>query len=96
MYCHVWNEYTAKTTADDIISATWSFFLKNIDEKFTNWKIWSDNCVSQNTCWRILFFYAYLIKTKKVLYFKHLILTQNTVNCISSKNISSRTHIHNV
>jgi hypothetical protein len=67
MNCFVWNEYTAKTTADDMISVMWNFFNIKVFGKFDRLKIWSDNCVSQNTCWRILFFYAFLIKTKKVI-----------------------------
>ena len=26
--------------------------------------VWSDNCVSQNQCWLVLFFHGWLLKTK--------------------------------
>jgi hypothetical protein len=66
MYCHVWNEYIARTKADEMISVLWDFFKKNIENKYSVWKLWSDNCVSQNYAWKILFFYAYLIERKFV------------------------------
>ncbi len=66
MRCFVWNEYWGKKTADEIISVTWQLLKLHVFEKHTIVKIWSDNCVAQNTCWKILFFYAYLVKSKKV------------------------------
>ena len=66
MQCFVWNEYWGEKTADEIISVTWHLFKLQVFKKFPTVKIWSDNCVAQNTCWKILFFYAYLIKTKLV------------------------------
>jgi hypothetical protein len=66
MNCFVWNEYIGKKTADEILSVTWQLFKEKVIGKFKKAKIWSDNCVSQNMCWKILFFYAYLVKKNLV------------------------------
>jgi hypothetical protein len=40
-----------------------------IKNNYDQIKIWSDNCVSQNTCWLILFFYAFIVKIQIVTCF---------------------------
>jgi hypothetical protein len=52
--------------ADDIIFVMWKYFKQNIFESYDKVKLWSDNCVAQNICWRILFWYEYLVKTKQL------------------------------
>jgi hypothetical protein len=70
MQCYLWNEYIAKKTAEDIISIMWKMLQENqIKNNYDQIKIWSDNCVSQNTCWLILFFYAFIVKIQIVTCF---------------------------
>ena len=45
---------------DDVISCLWSYY-KDLMDAETTLISWSDNCVSQNTSWRILFFHAWLV-----------------------------------
>ena len=106
MYCHVWNEYVASTTADEMISVLWEFFQQNIENRYSDWKLWSDNCVAQNFCWKLLFFYAFLIKTKKVRVFPsgHVSQTRPVVSFMLNfaakesqcKSITPWTHIYTV
>jgi hypothetical protein len=53
-------------TADNIIFVMWKYFKQNIFGSYDKVKLWSNNCVAQNTCWRILFWYGYLVKTKQL------------------------------
>lgn len=48
MYCYVWDEFTAKRTTDDVISALWLHLQKYVDSR-KELILWSDNCVAQNT-----------------------------------------------
>jgi hypothetical protein len=81
MQCFLWNEYIANKTAEDIISVMWIMLQKNDFKQFNQIKIWSDNCVSQNTCWLILFFYAFIVKTKMVKIYQNLIILGEKCMC---------------
>ncbi len=39
--------------------------LRPLGDENAHLIVWSDNCVSQNQCWRILEFHAWLVKTKR-------------------------------
>jgi hypothetical protein len=70
MDCFLWSEYDGKKTADEIITATYIYLKQYLTPKHQILKLWSDNCVSQNCCWKILYFYAsllYKFKLKKVV-----------------------------
>lgn len=66
MHCYTWTEYDGSRGSDEICSVLWSA-LQNIADPELHLISWSDNCVSQNQCWRVLFFHAWLIS---VGYFK--------------------------
>ena len=64
MHSYVWNEYDGRKTADEIVSCMWKFaeehiLLQNVDK----WIAWGDNCVAQNTCWKILFYCSWIVET---------------------------------
>jgi hypothetical protein len=65
-----------KKTSDEIISCLW-FYLSGYFYQEYSFITWSDNCVSQNTAWRILFFHAWLVFTKRVNYYFYLFFNLN-------------------
>lgn len=60
MHCYTWTEYDGKKESDEICSVLWKS-LQSICDPNLHLITWSDNCVSQNQCWMILFFHAWLI-----------------------------------
>ncbi len=59
--CLIWSQYEAHKKSQDTCSALWNLYqtLKNPQGSLI---AWSDNCVSQNTSWMLLFFHAFLVK----------------------------------
>ena len=56
MNCYLWSEYVAETKGDDICSCLWKQLQPFLNQ---NKHIiqWSDNCVTQNCSWKVLFFH---------------------------------------
>ena len=72
MNCFLWDEYTAHKESDDICSTLYLFLQDKMDFNKTL-ILWSDNCVSQNTSWKIFRFGFWLVETRK---FKEVVLKQ--------------------
>lgn len=49
---------------EDIVSAFYTFFLKNRDKEFIT--IWLDNCCGQNKNWCLFTFFIYIVNTDEV------------------------------
>lgn len=61
MHCFLWNELEGEKVKDVICSIMWKFLQSRINPDATL-VIWSDGCVSQNCCWRVLKFYGWLVR----------------------------------
>ena len=57
MRCLLWSEYDGDKRQDDVISALWNYYKPQLSPN-QHLISWSDNCVSQNTARRILFFHT--------------------------------------
>lgn len=64
MYCKLWSELDGTKEKDVICSVIWDFLqpYMNPDKTLV---VWSDGCVSQNCCWRVLKFYGWLVRIGK-------------------------------
>jgi hypothetical protein len=60
MHCYTWTEYDGTKKSDEICSILWKA-LETIADLDLHLITWSDNCVSQNQSWRIIFFHAWLV-----------------------------------
>lgn len=60
MNCFTWSEYDGTKQSDEICSTLWKIF-DDLSDPELHFQSWSDNCVSQNQCWMVLFFHAWLV-----------------------------------
>lgn len=60
MHCYTWTEYDGRKQSDEFCSILWMIF-DHIANSNMHFQSWSDNCVSQNQCWMIIFFHAWLV-----------------------------------
>lgn len=65
LHCYLWDEYTGFKTADEMCSILWKMF-KSHNGAFKIYKLWSDNCVAQNTCWKLFWFYSACVRRLKL------------------------------
>ena len=58
----LWNEYQATKKGDDICSVLWQQIQPYLNQN-KHLIQWSDNCVSQNSSWKVLNFHLWLVET---------------------------------
>jgi hypothetical protein len=85
-HCLMWSQYEAHKKSHDTCSALWVLY-RTITNPTAHLIAWSDNCVSQNTCWMVLFFHAFLVKEN---YFNKVTLKQlkkgHTFNAVDARS----------